>query len=75
VIPGVVILFRWGLDYRKVAAQKPDGMGVFGGFVGLVEKSVLTVRGVLHICRFTDGVQPVLPAFWLFPEEPGLVAR
>ena len=46
-----------------------------GGVGGVVEKSILTVWVGLHICGFTDAVQPVFPVAWLFPGFAVLVAR
>jgi hypothetical protein len=38
-------------------------------------KTLLTGSEALHICGFTDAVQPVFPVAWLFPGFAVLVAR
>ena len=63
------------VDDRKVSCGNAGVVGVLGGVGGVVEKSILTVWVGLHICGFTDAVQPVFPAAWLFPGVAVLVAR
>ncbi|WP_221192207.1 hypothetical protein, partial [Novosphingobium sp. BK256] len=50
---------------RKISRQNAHDTGVLRSVCAPVEKWPLTVWAVLHICRFTDAVQPVFPAAWL----------
>jgi hypothetical protein len=53
-------------NFRKVSGENTDGCWVLRGCGWGVEKSALTVGKVAAYMRFTNTVQPVLPALWCF---------